>query len=247
MYHTHSYNEFLKQIGGEVVMHSGSYEFPRIDTLLDRAGPMVTQCISIPVIQGTHSLSFNKEEPILLQDQLSKSEPLRKQTMPNFANKYILPLSMPILKNKSPKQIDLPYSYFKRFIGTILTLIDMFRKQGITITDQDINVEYQIPLNQLKSDLDSILHEIQTRESMFDFNSYVKILKGMKNRLHKISKMELKDFNELWDSVYHNTELINTSFETLSLGIKSKSIKSKSKKGKSKKRKSKKRKSKKLT
>jgi hypothetical protein len=222
MYHTHNYNEFLKQIGGEVVMHSGSYEFPRIDTLVDRAGPMVTQCISIPVIQGTHSLSFTTEEPILLQEQLSKSEPLRKQTMPNVANKYILPLSIPILKHKSPKQIDLPYSYFKRFIGTIFTLIDMFRKQGITITEQDINVEYQIPLHQLKSDLDSILQEIQTHESMFDFNSFTKLLNVMKNKLKKISKMELKDFNELWDSVYTNTELVNTSFDTLSLGIKSK-------------------------
>ena len=233
MYHTHTYTEFLKEIGGEVVMHSGSYEFTTIDTLLDRAGPMVTQCISIPVIQGTHSLSFNNEEPILLQEQLSKKDPLRKQTMPIFVNEHILPLLSPILKNKSPKKIDLPYSYFKRWIGTILTLIDIFRKKGITITEEYIDNKSLLTLNELKLKLNSILYEIQTGYSSFGFSRFElslgSKLKGLKDKLKDISNLNLKDFNELWDLVYNDTELVNTSFDTLSLGIKSRKRKSRRK------------------
>ena len=145
--------------------------------------------------------------------------------MPIFVNEHILPLSIPILKNKSPKKIDLPYSYFKRWIGTILTLIDIFRKKGITITEEYIDNESLISLNELKLKLNSMLYEIQTGYSSFGFSRFElslgSVLKGLKNQLKDISTLNLKDFNELWDLVYNDTELVNTSFDTLSLGIKS--------------------------
>ena len=226
--HTHIYNEFLKEIGGEVVMHSGSS--------VDEATKQIkfeykypTQCISIPVIQGTYSLSFNNEQPILLEEQLSRPTPLRKLTMPEIENEYIS-LSIPILKNKSPKQIGLPYSYFKRWIGTILTLIDIFRKQGITITEEYINNGSKIQLNHLKLELNTFLYEIRVGRhvSFRTYSDLALVLKGIKNKLKDISTLNLKDFNELWDSVYNDTELVNTSF--LSLGISKRKSKRKVKK-----------------
>ena len=245
MFHTHTYTEFLKEIGGEVVMHSGSYEFFTFDTCLSYIDTnALIQCISIPVIKGTHSLSFHNEEPILLEEQLSKKVTLQKQTKPIIKSEYILPLSIPILKNKSPKQIDLPYSYFKRWIGTILTLIDIFRKKGITITEEYIdNGKYiyngnKIGLNELKLKINSILYEIQTGYSSFGFLRFQfslgSVLESMKNRLQKISTLNLKDFNELWDSVYNDTDLVNTSFDTLSLGIKRKNRRKSKRKSKRK-------------
>ena len=71
-----------------------------------------------------------------------------------------------------------------------------------------------------------MLYEIQTGYSSFGFSRFElslgSVLKGVKNQLQEISTLNLKDFNELWDLVYNDTDLVNTSFDTLSLGIKRK-------------------------